>query len=73
MEKPLSGVRYKISGTHAWGDWSTVAVAKFYSDKNQKSLSAYQRKFGYRWIAENGNVIKPHEVESFVVYEQEQI
>jgi hypothetical protein len=65
MKKPVDGYQYRIFGTHTWGDWDVIATAKYYSEKNPKALSKYQRKYGYRWIAKNGNVIKPHEVERF--------
>jgi len=39
----------------------------YYSTKNPKSLSKSQRKYGYKWVGMDNNIIPHHEVERFEI------
>jgi hypothetical protein len=67
MSKPIDRKMYKLFGSDCFGDFSMNAKCVYYSAKNPKSLSKSQRKFGYKWVGVNGNVIPHYEVERFEI------
>jgi len=67
MNKPIDGQRYKLFGSDCFGYWSMDARCVYYSTKNPKSLSKSQRKYGYKWVGMDNNIIPHHEVERFEI------